>query len=239
MSLLDLLAFGVNAGVDLFCLGALVYIAVRALALRRALVDRPYRSRAFWAAMAAIAVIAVITTGPIDAYYGNSTTVTAIAVEATVYGVFFLGLFGWIIVNNDVTLAADFLNRDALLWKRAGRTSSAVVWTATYVIINLPPWWFPASADSFMNFFANVISTFIFFGIAAYGAAVLYISYRRVSDLRIKTYTRWVVLSVVTLVLAILVSFFNVAFILGIPVVYCMYKSVQSLAIRTRKLESG
>jgi len=225
--------------IDLFVSFAALYIAVRALSLRRALVDRPYRSRALWSAMGAIAIIAIIATGPINAVFGNGTDVISLLIVSGVYGVFFLGLFGWIIVNNDVTIAADFLNRDALSWRKAGRTFSIVVWTATYVIINLPPWWFPASADSFMNFFGNVVSTFIFFGIAGYGAVVLYISYRRISDLRIRTYTRWVVLSFVFTILAIALSFFNSSFVLGIPLIYCMYRSVESLAIRTRKLESG
>ena len=237
MSIGDIISDAVGIAFTL----ATIFIIVRALSLRRALVDRPYRARALWSAIGASSLIALFATGPVDAVFGNNpTTLIPLAAEAAVYGWLFLGIFGWIIINNDVTLAADFLNRDALSWRKGGRILSSVVWVATYVIINLPPWWFPASGAvaAAMNFFANVVSSFIFFGVAGYGGAVLYISYKRVNDLRIKTYTRWVVLSIVALLVGILATFITpeVFIIFGIPFIYCMYKSVGSLAIRTHTL---
>lgn len=217
---------------EVVLLGAAVFIMYRALALRKVLIDRPYRTRALWTAIGALSVVSFLAAAYLDSVFGeNPTTLTGLAVEATIWGFTFLALYGWIASNVNVALEADYFHRDALSWRKGGGVAALVVIFLTYVVVNLPPQWFTqAEANSI-----SVLSGPVFAGVALYATAALVITYRRIADRRIKTYTLWVVLSVLFVLLLILIPPpFSI-----IPVflwVYTMFHSVSSLTIRTHSL---
>ncbi len=69
-------------------------------------------------------------------------------------------------------------------------------------------------------------------------AAVLVVTYRRISDRRIKKYTMWVALSILSLLVLIVLPSLLVI-VAGVAWIYCMYRSVESLAIKTRNLAAA
>lgn len=221
-----------SAAAVIFTVFATFFIAYRALRLRRALVDRPYRTRALWTAIGAFSVLSLDVSGISTSIYGETpTTVTGVLVEGALFGFAFLMLYGWIVTNINVAILADFFNRDALLWKRVGRIAAPVVIVFAFVLASLPPWWIP-SADS--NLGLDIVDV-LFYATTLYAAVVLAISYRRIKNRQIKSYTLWVVLSV----LAIFAQFLVPSDLVLIPSVawfFFMYKSVDSLTIRTRNL---
>lgn len=208
----------------------IVYMAIR---LRRALVDRPYRARALWTAIGAMSIVAFISAGYIDTIYGQvPTTVEGVLVEAAAWGFVFLALIGWIASNIDVALSADFFNRDPLRWKKGGKIATIVFILTAYVSASLPPWWIPWIQNS--PFFQTIFDA-VFILVVVYSTSVLAATYFRIQDRRIKSYTKWVVLSITFLFFIV----FAPGGLIVLPAaawIYSMYRSVGSLAIRTRTL---
>jgi hypothetical protein len=208
----------------------IVFLAIR---LRGALVDRPYRARALWTAIGALSVVAFIFAGYVDTIYGQiPTTAEGVLVEAAAWGFTFLALIGWIASNIDVALSADFFNRDPLRWKKGGEIVMIVFVLSAYVAASLPSWWFPWISNSDI---ASAIFNALFLGVLAYSTTVLAVTYFRIQDKRIKNYTKWVVLSITCLYLIINASG-GLVVLPAVAWIYSMYRSVGSLAIRTRTL---
>jgi hypothetical protein len=208
----------------------IVFMAIR---LRRALVDRPYRARALWTAIGAMSVVAFISAGYVDTIYGQvPTTVEGVLVEAAAWGFVFFALIGWIASNIDVALSADFFNRDPLRWKKGGKIVTIVVILTAYVSASLPSWWIPWMS----NFpFYQALFTTVFILIIVYSTSTLATAYFRIQDRRIKNYTKWVVLSI-TFLLLIVFAPGGLIVLPAVAWIYSMYRSVSSLAIRTRTL---
>jgi len=220
--------------VQIFLLGVAIYIIYRALSLRRALVDHPYRTRALWTAIGGLTIISFFFAGYLDSIFGETpSTITGVVVEGVIWGFTFLVLYGWIANNIYVALSSDFFHRDALYWKKGGGVVALVAILLSYVFASLPPWWYTSTESAV----TNVAISVIFAAVALYATVVLAILYRRIADRRIKTYTRWVVLSVASILLLIILPT-GVGFIAAIVWIYCVYRSVGSLAIRTQVLPS-
>jgi hypothetical protein len=230
MSPSDILVLGATA-IMLASAFFIVYLAIR---LRGALVDRAYRTRAFWTAMGALSVVGFISAGFVDTVYGQTpTTVEGVLVEAAAWGFTFLVLIGWIASNIDVALSADFFNRDPLRWKKGGKILVIAVILTAYITASIPSWWVPqlvANVDLFTAAFNAVFSS-----VVIYSIAVLALTYIRIQDRRIKSYTMWVVLSIIFLFVIILTPGVFVVFP-AVAWIYSMFRSVGSLAIRTRTL---
>jgi len=154
-----------------------------------------------------------------------------VVAEGVVWGFTFIALYGWVAVNVNVAIAADFFHRDVLLWKKGGGIAALVVVFLAYALASLPPWWFSPSESAI----GSDIVTVLFALAALYAAVALAVTYRRIADRRIKTYTMWVLLSI----LGVLLLIVSPSVLIPVPAViwiYCMYRSVGSLAIRTRNL---
>ena len=218
------------------------YISFRALNLRRALVDPPYRDRALWTAMGALSAVFFVAAAYLDAIFGETpATSEGVIVEAVIWGVAFLVLLGWVVTNTNVAISADYFNRDALGWKRGGWVAAIAVVLVGYGLAALPSWWLPQALEAVVGSVEGVL----FFCAIGYATLVLVLTYFRIRDLRIKTYTKWVALS--------LASAFAYVFLLStvtgwpldlviIPALvwaYCMDKTFSTLAIRTRRLPAG
>ena len=220
---------------------AAVFIALLALNLRRALVDRPYRSRALWTSVGALTLVSLFVANYADSIYlqgpASQATLTAVVVETIVWGFTFLGLFGWVVSNANVAIQADYFNRDVLAWKRGGMIASIVLIVGLFIFYNFPPWLEPAALanGTGWGYSVNLVLDDLSGVVIVYAAAVMLICYRRINDMRIKNYTKWVVLSILALFLGIVLPSFSV--IVGYTLwVYCMYRSVGSLAIKVRAL---
>ena len=227
----DLLALAAQV---VFVVMSLV-IAYRALRLWHALVDRPYRSRALWTAIGALSIWGFAAAGYVDGIFGETpTTVEGVLVEAAAWGFTFLVLYGWILASIGVAITADYFNRDALLWKRGGRTAAAVLVIVGYGLASLPPWWIPASIAN--SGIGNLTITGCFIAAAAYATAVLALVYRRILDPRIKRYTLWLVLSFVCFFVGIFSLGSAIAILPAVLWGYTMYRSAGTLAIRAKTL---
>lgn len=208
----------------------IAYLAIR---LRGALVDRPYRARALWTAIGAMSVVAFISAGYVDTIYGQvPTTAEGVLVEGAAWGFVFLALIGWIASNIDVALSADFFNRDPLRWKKGGEIAMIIIILSAYVSASLPSWWFPWISNS--PFYQTLFNTG-FSIVIVYSTSVLALTYFRIQDRRIKSYTKWVVLSI-TFLFFIIFAPGGLIVLPAVAWIYSMYRSVGSLAIRTRTL---
>jgi len=105
---------------------------------------------------------------------------------------------------------------------------------AAYVLANLPAWWTPQAYEGPIY----DIATGLFVIVVAYALAVLSVTYLRIEDRRIKTYTLWVALSLAS-VLGLGVSPTEIGPIFEVALVYFMYRAVRSLAIRTTSLSAS
>ncbi len=225
---------GLQAAVQVVLLGVVVYAMYRALSLRRALVDHPYRTRALWTAIGGLSVVSFFVATYLDSVFGETpSTVTAVVVEGVIWGFTFLVLYGWIAININVALTADFFHRDALSWKKGGGVVALVALMLSYGVASLPPWWFSAAASALWS----VVISVAFAVVTVYATVVLVVTYRRIADRRVKTYTKWVVLSVASVLLLIVLPS-GLGFIAAIVWIFCIYRSVGSLAIKTRVLPS-
>jgi hypothetical protein len=214
-------------------LASAVVIAFLAIRLRGALVDRPYRARALWTAIGALSVVGLISAAYLDSVFGQiPTTVEGILVEDTAWGFTFLALYGWIASNINVAIATDYFNRDPLRWKKGGGIVTIVVILAAYVAASLPSWWFPEITNSGLG---GTVVTVLFLSVTIYATTVLALTYFRIQDMRIKNYTKWVVLSITFVFLSIFVPP-GLIVLPAVAWIYSMYRSVGSLAIRTRTL---
>jgi hypothetical protein len=215
------------------------YIVYRAIRLRTAFVDSIYRARALWTAVGALTVFSLLLADYVDTVFGQTaTTITGVLVEDLFWGFTFIGLYLWIVSNITVALSADFFNRDALMWRKAGRFITPLAVFVTYFLFSLPPWWVPETLNN--GGLASNILTAIVVAVVVYAAATMALISVRIKDRVTKSYTKWVALSVLATLLIIAVSSAMFALFFA-PVVfwgYCMYRSVGSLAIRTRTLPS-
>jgi hypothetical protein len=219
---------------------AAVFIALLALNLRRALIDRTYKTRALWTAVGALTLISIFVANYADTIYMvGPIGWTNVIVETTVWGFTFLGLYGWIVSNANVAILADYFNRDALGWKRGGMIVSTVTIVVLFIFYNFPPWLEPPALANGTGWGAIVDSVASYLGYVPviYAAGVLVICYRRISDQRIKTYTKWVVASITSLFLTLFVPSIA-AVVPAVLWVYCMYRTVGALAIKVRTLPS-
>ena len=213
----------------------------RALTLRRALVDRQYRDRAFWTAIGVLSVFLFVGASYIDSIFGQTpTTWEGVIVEDAIWGAAFLVLFGWIASNINVAISADYFNRDALGWRKGGWIVALVFILFGYVSASLPSWWVPAWLESI----GNTVITAAFFVAIGYPTVVLALVYTRIPDLRIKTYTKWVVVTLVSLFAVIAIPntgpvwLSSLAIIPTLLWVYSIHGTVSALAIRTKSLPS-
>jgi len=217
---------------------AAIFIAYRALSLRRVLVDRPYRTRALWTAIGGFSVVGFISAAYLDTAF-PATTMEGVLIEGAAWGFAFLVLYGWIATNIDVALSADYFNRDALAWKSGGKIAAIVVILGTYIAASLPPWWIPPQYQGP----GTTIITLLFLVVSVYSAVVLAATVRRIVDRSIKNYTKWVVISIVVLFGGIFTTGTNdLGDLLGVAFfvvwIFSMNHSVTTLAIRTRTLPS-
>ena len=180
-------------------------------------------------------MVSLLVDGYVDSLFGEvPSTYTAVIVEALFWGFSFLGLYGWIVSNANVAIGADFFNRDVLFWRKGGRIVAPALFFAAYVLANLPPWWAPQAYEGPVY----DIVTGLFVIVVAYAIAVLSVTYLRIEDRRIKTYTLWVALSLAS-VLGLGVSPTEIGPIFEVALVYFMYRAVRSLAIRTTSLSAS
>jgi hypothetical protein len=226
----------------LFAVGTVLFLAAafvimyRALRLRSVLVDRPYRARALWTAIGGLAVVSLTAAFYLDIVFGQvPTTVEGVLVEAAAWGFTFLALYGWIASNINVAISADFFNRDPLRWKKGGGIVTIVVILVDYIAASLPSWWFPGITGSAAGLFFFDAT---FFAVVIYAIGVLAITYFRIQDRSVKQYTKWVVLSIPLLFLSILVPP-ELAPAAAFAWAYTMWRTVGSLAIRTRTLPAS
>jgi hypothetical protein len=165
---------------------------------------------------------------------GIATTWGALVAQDIVWGGFFFSLIGWTVSNTDVAVQADFFHRDAISWKRGGRIAAIILILSGYVLASLPSWLLPQTNLSvFQLLFGTIV-----IGPALYTTLVLGFTYFRIKDNRIKTYTKWVGLSILSLVLLFLPYDFALV-IAGFVMVFCMYRAVGALSIRTHSLTAG
>ncbi len=211
------------------------YIAFKALSLRKALVDHPYRSRALWTAVGALTLVGFSIAGYTDDVFGQvASTYTAVVAEATAWGFVFLGLYGWVASNANVAVDADFFNRDVLFWKKGGNKAALAMIVGAFVLDNLPPFWFSQANQVYYDAVATAGDVLLII-VMAYAIVVISITFFRIVDRRIKSYTLWVALSIAS----ILAFGFSPALPGGVFLVawmYCMYRAVGALAIRTNNL---
>jgi hypothetical protein len=214
---------------------AAAFIVYLALSLRRVLVDGSYRARAFWTAIGGLSLVGFVAAAYVDTIFGNSpTTSVGVLAEAAVWGFVFIALYGWIASNIDVAIGADFFNRDALGWRGGGKYATLGVIAFAYVFANIPSWWVP---QIYGTVWAQDLIELLFLIPTLYGSVVLALTYLRIRDLTIRTYTKWVVLSVLGVFVLIFASTLGPFVVIpGFLVIYFMYRSVGSLAIRTRRL---
>jgi hypothetical protein len=209
-----------------------IIIAYFAIRLRSALVDRPYRARALWTAIGALSVVGLISALYVDTIFGQvPTTLEGLLVEDVAWGFTFLALIGWIASNINVALSADFFNRDPLRWKKGGEIATIIVIFSTYTAASLPSSWFPWIS----NDFGQISFEALFLSASIYATTVLAVTYFRIQDRRIRNYTKWVVLSITCLFLTIFANGV-LAVLPAVAWIYFMYRSVGSLAVRTRTL---
>jgi hypothetical protein len=221
---------------------AVSFIAYRALRLRSALVDYPYRTRAVGTAIGALTLVSFILASAVDGVFGNTpTTVEGVLVEGAAWGFTFFGLLFWIVTNNNVAISADYFNRDTLLWRAGGKWVTIGSVLFLWVAASLPPWWIPPQIENnaaFTQFFNILFSVSV-----VYAAIVLAITFRRIKDRNIRSYTKWVLLSIF-LMWATLASgsaggpAILLGFALGVAYIYSMNHTVTVLAIRTKTLPS-
>ncbi len=211
-------------------------IAYSALDLRKALVDGSYRSRALWTAVGALSLVSFTIAGYVDSVFGNVvTTYTGVVAEAAAWGFVFLGLFGWVVSNANVAVEADYFNREVLFWKKGGRIAAPVLVTMAFALFNTPPFWLSGGAGAFYSSVIVPLGDATIVLVTVYAIAVLSVSYRHMMDRHIKVYTKWVALSVAS-VLAAAFSPSVIAFALFAASLFFMYQAVGALAIRTSKL---
>jgi hypothetical protein len=216
---------------------ATAFIMFKALSVRKVLVDATYRSRALWTAIGASSLVLLVIAGYVSSV-DSGTTVTAILAGATIWGLVFLALYGWIYSNVNVAIGADFFNRDVLFWKRGLRVIAPVLIIFGYVVDNFP--YGPGSIPDYLGNILVGISTWLFYIIIAYSAAILIITYRRIADRRIKRYTLLVAWSILSLFVLVLVSFSSVLLVVAaIAWIYFMYSTADSLTIKTRNLSTA
>jgi len=217
---------------QLAVIAAVLFIAGRALILRRVLVDHPYRARALWTAIGGLTLLSFFAATYLDAVFGETpTNLTAVVVEDAIWGFTFIVLYAWIASNINVAIDADYFHQDVLLWKRGGGVAALVALFASYAVVSLPPWWFTQAEANI----ANEVISVAFTALVVYSTAVLVISYRRIADRRIKSYTLWVAASIVSLLLLIVLPP-TIGFLAAIVWVLGLYQSVGSLAIKTKVL---
>jgi hypothetical protein len=176
----------------------------------------------------------------VDNVFGQTpTTSEGVIVEAAIWGVAFLALLRWIVSNVNVSMSADYFNRDALGWKRGGWVAVIAVFLAGYVLASLPQWWLPKSLTSGLG---NDLVSAAFFSVSGYAALVLALTYRRIRDMKIRAYTKWVVVSFVSMFAYVVFPNLGAAWLSNLIIVpaliwaYCIYQTVGSLAIRTSVL---
>lgn len=211
-------------------------IVLRALTLRRILVDRPYRSRAFWMAVGGASMIFLILALSYDLWAAPlgilSDTLASFALVTAFWGVAIIGLFGWIVSNVNVSLEADFFHRDAVLWRRGGGSAVLAAAVALYVVDTVLG---SAFSPSVGNLVGQVV-TAAYLAIIAYAVAAVVLTYSRIGDREVKAYTKWVALSFVAL-LVTGTLWYVLASVPAILMVYCMYRSAGKLSIRTRAMQ--
>jgi hypothetical protein len=216
------------------------FIVYRAVRLRSALIDRIYRARALWTAVGGLTVFSLLLAEYIDTVFGQTpNTITGVLVEDLFWGFTFIGLYLWIASNITVALSADFFNRDALMWRKAGRFITPLAVFSTYFLFSLPPWWVPETLNT-GGLVSNIL-TFIVVAVVVYAAATMALISFRIKDRVTRSYTKWVALSVLATLLIIAVSASAASAFVIVPALiwgYCMYRSVGSLAIRMRTLPS-
>ena len=231
-----------TAGIEILVIAGVLFIAYRAFRLRSVLVDRAYRTRALGSGVGALTAIAFTLAGVLDSIFGQSpTTVEGVLVEAAAWGFAFIGLLVWFVTANDVAIAADYFNRDVLFWRRGGRWLTVAGVLILYTFASLPPWWYPSQFNNsvYVQDFFNVV----FFVPSGYAALVLAITFRRMMDKTIRTYTKWAVLSTVLFFGAVLLSGAGlvldvVDLAVTLAYLYSLNHAVTTLAIRTRALPS-
>jgi hypothetical protein len=226
--------------IEVAIIAGVLFIAYRALRLGSALVDRPYRTRAFGTAIGALTIVGFVGAGYLDGVFGQTpTTAEGVLVEAAAWGFSFIGLLFWVVTNNNVAINADYFNRDVLFWRSGGKWVTIGGVLIIYTLASLPPWWYPP--QFYNNFFVGNGFNLVFFVAVAYAALVLVITFLRLKDRTIRTYTRWVLLSVVLM----WASFFSLGpdifgILLGgtlaVAYLYAMNHTVTVLAIRTKVL---
>jgi hypothetical protein len=233
MSLSDILQIAAGIMVTVWA----AFIVYRTVRLRTALIDRIYRARALWTAVGGLTVFSFLLADYVDTVFGQTpNTITGVLVEDLFWGFTFIGLYLWMVSNITVALSADFFNRDALMWRRAGRFITPLAVFATYILFSLPPWWVPQTLNT--GGLASNILTSIVVAVVVYAAATMALISIRIKDRVTRSYTKWVALSILATLLIIAVSA-AVPEVVVIPVMiwgYCMYRTVGSLAIRTRTL---
>jgi hypothetical protein len=236
MSLADISA----EALEIVLVAAVLFIVYRALKLSRALVDRQYRARAVGTGIGALTLVSFISASTVDGVFGNTpTTVEGVLVEGAAWGFTFFGLLYWIVTNNDVAISSDYFNRDVLFWRAGGRWVTIGCVLAVWVIASLPPWWVPPQIQN-----STVLSQIfnVLFGVpVAYAAIVLAITYRRLRDRNIRSYTKWALLSIVLMWATLGAGSSGgyvvlLAFAIGVAYIYSMNHTVTTLAIRTKTL---
>jgi len=203
--------------------------AYYALGFRRILVDKLERNRALWTGTLALllaTVVLVLFFSP-----ENSPAFPLVAIA------FIIVVAGWLDSAIRTAIEQDYFHRNTLLWKRL----RFVFWAGILGNFIVTP----------ILVFANV-ATPGFFGLATilvggsallYGTLTLFVSGQRTKDRKMKSYLRWIGLSVAFL-LALLTSGLVLSFSNILPLVpiillaFSLYRAARSLA-PTSKIETG
>ena len=231
MSPSDILTLAISIGI----VAASIVIAYKALRLRTALVDPPYRARAFWTAVGGLSAASTVFALYADSIYGSfASSFQGLLIEDVAWGFVFFGMYGWIASNIGVAISADYFNRDALSWKKGGGIVTTAALFTAYAVFSVPfSWWYPQASSTGL---VILFLTFLIAVVVGYSAATLAVASRRIDDKVIKRYTRWVALSVLLVVFFAILSPSAIAMAPMVLWVYSTYRAVGSLAIRTRKL---
>jgi hypothetical protein len=221
-----------------------IIVAYRALRLRRVLVDAAYRTRALWMGLAGLGCVSLVTAIWTDGlasqgYWILANPGVATLVADFLWGFTFLAIYGWIFTNINIALAADFLHRDALGWRRGGRYVMVAGLLVPYLSVSIPPsFYLPISAAAQADLQATGSFWFglIFGFFTAYAALVLGIAFRRIRDFVIKRYMKWVGITVLAVLGDFIVMNFTQLAFPFLLIAYAAYRAAGSLAIRTHNI---
>jgi hypothetical protein len=222
------LAFVVIVGISF-------YAAYYALNLSRLLVDKVQKSRAIWTAALSLLLstfILAFILSPESGPYSGIFVVPAIALV--------LILAGWMDSTIGVAIDQDYFHRNTLHWK----TIRPLFWVGIFIVFLVAPIATIMGLKLGLNDSQLFLSPFIAIPPFVYGTAALFVSGERSKDRKMKSYLRWLGLSVISLFAAFGISILSnnlgsaISVLFLALLAYFLYCAAKSLS-PTNRIEKG